>query len=82
MMTKMIGFTGGTLDRGDALRHDANGLAAAKADPRARLLVLDGYTPAYDGDRLAWTALPQDGSELALLGLDRDGVPHFATITG
>ncbi len=81
-MTKMIGFTGGTLDRGDALRHDAIGLAAAKADPRARLLVLDDYTPAYDGDRLAWAALPPDGAELALLGLDHDGVPHFATITG
>ncbi|KQR80559.1 NADH pyrophosphatase [Sphingomonas sp. Leaf343] len=78
----MIGFTGGPLDRGDALRHDIDALAAAKADPRARLLMLEGYTPAYDGDRLAWTALPPDGAELALLGLDRYGVPHFATITG
>lgn len=78
------GFTGGTLDRADALRHDADGLAAAMRDWRARLLDLGpGYQPNIGGDgRLGWTTLanaPED-AELVLLGLD-EGRAHFAAIT-
>lgn len=81
--TTGIGFTGGTLDRADALRHDADGLAAALRDPRARLLMLDGLMPAMvDAGMLGWTTtadLP-DGAEPILLGLDDEGVPHFAAL--
>ena len=80
------GFTGGTLDRADRLRHDAAALAAAAADPRARLLVLgEGYQPAIDGDgRLGWAPLAEHdlpAAALVLLGLDAE-VAHFAAITG
>jgi NAD+ diphosphatase len=50
------------------------------ADPRARLLKLDGLEPEPDGTGgLSWLPLAEaaDGAELILLGFD-DGVPHFA----
>ena len=74
-----IGFTGGLLDRGDAIRHDANAFAALRRDPAARLLVMDGYQPAMAAGELGWTAINPgiaDG-DLVLLGL-RDGIGHFA----
>ena len=79
------GFTGGQLDRADRLRHDADGLAAAMADWRSRLLVLGpGYEPQVDeAGRLGWTTLaeaPAD-AELVLLGLDEGARAHFAAIT-
>ena len=83
-MIAAIGFTGGTLDRADRLRHDEGALAAAKADWRARLLKLEGYVPEVTDDgRLAWTTLADapDGAELVLLGLD-GARPCFAVITG
>lgn len=76
------GFTGGTLDRADRLRHDADAFAAAIGDWRARLLVLDGLTPAIDGEgRLAWTSLADlpDDAEPLLLGLE-EGRPRFAAL--
>ena len=77
------GFTGGTLDRADRLRHDPDGLAAV-LDWRARLLVLGpGYEPQVDEQgRLGWTSLAQapDEAELVLLGL-QDGRAHVAVIT-
>jgi len=77
------GFTGGTLDRADALRHDAEALAAARGDWRARLLVLDGLMPAVTDDgRLEWTSLAHlpDDAEPILLGLDESGRPHFTAL--
>jgi NAD+ diphosphatase len=74
-----LGFTGGTLDRADPLRTDAARLAAAKADPRARLLVMDGidFVPGDAG--LLWEAAGlTDPDRLILLGTDAAGVPHFA----
>lgn len=75
------GFTGGTLDRADHLRHDAEALAAATGDWRAKLLRLDAtLNPAMTADgRLEWTSLADapDAAELILLGLD-NGKPHFA----
>lgn len=76
----MPGFTGGTLDRADHLRHDAEALAAAMGDWRARLLVLDNFDPVIDADgRLEWTTLADapENAELVLLGLDGTR-PHFA----
>ena len=75
------GFTGGTLDRADALRHDEAGLAALTSDWRSRLLRLDGFDPVLMGDgTLGWTTLADvpDGAELVLLGLDENGRGHFA----
>ncbi|MDH7975839.1 NAD(+) diphosphatase [Sphingomonas sp. AR_OL41] len=75
------GLTGGTLDRADQLRHDAEGLAAATADWRARLLKLDGLQPEVSDDgRLGWTTLADapDDAMLILLGLDEQRRPHFA----
>ncbi|MEG3164603.1 NAD(+) diphosphatase [Sphingomonas sp. PB2P19] len=78
-----IGFTGGMLDRADTLRHDVDGLAAARRDPRARLLMLDGLMPAViDEGLLGWAPiadLPDDADPI-LLGLDGDGRPHFAAL--
>ncbi|SFP90609.1 NAD(+) diphosphatase [Sphingomonas rubra] len=76
----MIGFTGGTLDRGDALRHDPALFAAALADPRARLLRLDAYRPEVTEEGLlGWGGLAEapDEATLVLLGMDGDR-PRFA----
>ena len=77
------GFTGGLLDRADPLRQNPDLLAAAIADWRARLLVLDNYEPEVDAaGRLVWTTMADvpEGSELILLGLD-EGKPCFAALT-
>ena len=74
------GLTGGTLDRADHMRHDAEALAAAAGDWRARLLKLDGLRPEVSDDgRLGWTTLADlpDDAMLIFLGLE-DGRPHFA----
>ena len=78
------GFTGGTLDRADAIRQSPAAVAAAAADRRARLLVLGpGWQPEVTADgRLAWTSLADApaAAELALLGLDEAQAPHFVAI--
>lgn len=75
---KAPGFTGGTLDRADRVRHEPALLAAAEADPRARLLVLHGLDPELDeADRLVWTSLDAAPGERLFLGFD-EGVPLFA----
>ncbi len=76
------GFTGNPLDRADALRHDAQALAAAMGDWRARLLRLDGLTPALDDTgALEWTSIAEtpDDAELILLGLE-GGKPRFVAL--
>ena len=81
-MTAAPGFTGGTLDRADHLRHDAEGIAAAMGNWQARLLRLDGLDPDIDADgRLAWGMLSDapDEAEFVLLGLE-DGRPRFAAV--
>ena len=72
------GFTGGTIDRADRVRHEPALLAAAEADPRARLLVLDGLDPQLDdAGRLVWTALDAAPGERLFLGY-HESVPLFA----
>ena len=76
------GFTGGTLDRADRVRHEPALLAAAEADPRARLLVLHGLDPELDeADRLVWASLDAARGERLFLGFD-EGVPLFAAAPG
>ncbi|RYD51241.1 MAG: NAD(+) diphosphatase [Sphingomonadales bacterium] len=73
------GFTGGTLDRADRVRHEPELLSAAIADPKARLLVLNGLDPELDDqDRLVWTNLAAAEGELLFLGFE-DGRPRFAS---
>lgn len=70
-------FTGGTLDRADRVRHEPALLAAAEADPRARLLVLHGLDPELDaGGRLVWAPLGE--GERLFLGFGDGGDPLFA----
>ena len=75
----MIGFTGGTLDRADRERDDPEALAAALADPAARLLRLRALEPEVDAAGLmVWDlleTLPTDATPL-FLGYDA-GVPRF-----
>lgn len=73
------GFTGATLDRADRVRHEPELLAAARADPRARRLVLDGLDPQIDEQgRLVWTPVEADPAAVLLfLGFHDGGVPCF-----
>lgn len=71
------GFTGGTLDRDDRVRHEPELLAAALADPRARLLAMDGLVPTLDAEgRLVWTGLDAATQPLLFLGFI-EGAPRF-----
>ncbi|MEH3157723.1 MAG: NAD(+) diphosphatase [Sphingomonas taxi] len=81
-MSLTPGFTGNTLDRADALRHDPAALSA-KLDWRARLLRLDGLMPAADAaGRLVWDSLAElpEEAELILLGLDAGDRAHVAAL--
>src|SRR3546814_13400833 len=76
------GLVGGVLDRADHVRMAPALLASAFADPRARMLVLDGLDPVEGGDgELAWASLPpgRPAEDFILLGVDEDG-PAFAEI--
>lgn len=81
-MTDRPGFTGSPLDRCDAARHDPALVAAMRADPAARLLVMADLVPERDAaGALAWGPLDAapEGLELALLGR-LDGVPRFVAL--
>jgi NAD+ diphosphatase len=73
------GFTGAGIDRADRLRADPAGLAAAAADPAARVLRLDGLDPVIEDGRLAWRPVDPQERDLILLGL-ADGSPLFAAL--
>ena len=76
------GFTGGTLDRADHLRNDEAALARMRADPAARVLLLEGLDPVPgEGGGLGWRSFVahDDRAELLFLGLDGDA-PRFAAL--
>jgi NAD+ diphosphatase len=84
-MSSPLGFTGAWLDRADQWRADEAALSAAKADPRARCLAMDGvdFIPADGGGGLLWEAIdPADPRELLLLGRDERGVGYFVREAG
>ena len=70
-MARPITFAGGTLDRAAHRRGDAEWLAAARSDPRARAVV-----GGRSGVRLDRSAL--DDRDGVLLGVDEDGVAVWA----
>jgi len=79
----VIAFTGGTLDRADQLRVNPDRLAAAWADPRALIILLDGLDPLpTDAGMLATRPVtPRDAlADHALLGLREDGTPLFVSL--
>lgn len=81
-MPVQVGFSGATLDRADHERNDPEAFAAACADWRARLLVMDGLDPQIDAQgQLVWTSLADlpDGAEPLLLG-QIAGKPHFVAL--
>jgi NAD+ diphosphatase len=76
---RLPGFTGGTLDRADRVRHEPELLAAAMAHADARLMVLEALDPVLDAEgRLSWTTLDAAQGELLFLGYE-DGAPRFVS---
>jgi NAD+ diphosphatase len=75
----MIGFTGGTLDRADREREDPAALAAALANPDARLLRLRALEPEVDAaGHMVWDTLDTLPAGVTPLFLGYDaGVPRF-----
>lgn len=76
-----LAFTGCRVERADHVRADPDALAG-QMTWRARLLALDGMTPALDPDgRLAWGTLADaaEDAELVFLGLD-EGRGCFAAV--
>ena len=73
-----VTFTGSPLDRADAVRSDPAALAALMGQG-GRMLVLDGLDARVEDGALVWAALDPE-AELVLLGLDADGIGHFAPV--
>ena len=82
-MPDPITFTGAALDRAAEHRQDAGWLAAQRADPRARAIVVSDAGVQIAGERLALVPLPEldAAGEPLLLGLDGHG-PVFAVDAG
>lgn len=73
-------FTGNPLDRADAVRSDPARLAALWTNG-AKLLTMDGLEPRLDSGDLVWTTRDQaPEGEVVFLGLDANGIGHFAPV--
>jgi NAD+ diphosphatase len=71
-----LGFCGGSLDRAAAFRGDTNWIATRRADPKARLLRLNGDMARIVDGRLHYER--PGGEDIIFLGLDDDGHAVFA----
>ena len=76
-----VGFTGAPIDRADPVRSDPARLDAVVADPRARLLGLEGLDPVASADLTLITRAPMPAANvsLALLGIEEAG-PLFVAL--
>lgn len=74
-------ITGHGMDRDDHTRADAARLAAVRADPASRLVVLEGLVPVIGDNQLTYSGLDtvEADAELVYLGL-KDGVPLFVPV--
>jgi len=72
-------MAGETLDRVAERRSDAAWVAALLADPRSRLLLVDGERIPVDGESLQLIETQhREQAEPVLLGLDAQGIAMFA----
>ena len=76
-MTPPNTFTGAALDRAGDRRRDDEWVAAQRADPAARAVLVGRDGVKVDGGRLALVPLADAGGEPLLLGVDERG-PVFA----
>ena len=76
-MTPPNTFTGAALDRAGDRRRDDGWVAAQRADPAARAVLVGRDGVKVEGDRLALVPLADAGGEPLLLGVDARG-PVFA----
>jgi NAD+ diphosphatase len=75
-LSRSLGFCGGSLDRAAAFRADVNWIATRRADPKARLIRLNGDKARIVDGRLHYE---QPGEEdIVFLGLDDEGHAIFA----
>jgi NAD+ diphosphatase len=74
--SRILGFSGGSLDRAAAFRHDANWIAARRADPKARLLRLNGDKARIIANQLHFEEAVD--AEAVFLGFDVEGNVIFA----
>ncbi|MCB2067246.1 MAG: NAD(+) diphosphatase [Erythrobacter sp.] len=78
-----VAFTGHGMDRADHVRAAPDRLAAMRARPDARLVMLDGLSPQIEDNALVLASLADvpAHAELVFMGL-RDDVPLFARVLG
>jgi NAD+ diphosphatase len=75
--TRILAFSGGSLDRAAASRNDAGWIAARRADIEARLIRLHGDRARIDDGKLRYDEPVTE--DAIFLGLDGDGRPVFAS---
>ncbi|MFL5260272.1 MAG: NAD(+) diphosphatase [Hyphomicrobiales bacterium] len=77
MAPDYLGFVGGKLDRSANHRNDPEWLAARRADPRAKLIKMNGDKVALAAGSIAHEPLA-DGVQAVFLGIDEHGTAMFA----
>ena len=76
VLSRNLGFCGGSLDRAAAFRSDKDWIAARRAEPSARLLRLNGDKARIVDGRLHYERTIDD--DAIFLGLDEQGQAVFA----
>lgn len=73
--SRIMAFSGGSLDRAAAFRSDANWIATRRADAKARIIRLNGDKARIVADELQYEQ--PVGQDAIFLGLDGEGRPLF-----